>query len=423
MKRSEHLLRQFINQQSRLPGARRLTRREMLRATAGLTIGGGLIAALGACGGESDSEAPATTSGGSAATSAATATTSTQASPAASGDATELPDFEGVPDELKGDGEVVVVSWGGALQEAQREAYFKPFEELTGIKVVESEGPDTAKIKAMVDTDTVQWDVVQYSRYNVMELEAEGDYWEEIDYSLLDTDNIDEIFRYKFMVDMLPFAQMMAYRTDAFDTPPTSYVDMWDIDKFPGPRTMPGGTGGGQPDLVAALLADGVSRDDVYPIDIDRAYDSLARIKEHVVRWWDAGAMPAQMLADEEAVMAIAWNGRIATIQEQGAPVEILWEGGTLDTNGWCVPKGAPNRENAMKFIAFTTSAIAQARLSLLIPYGFVHNKAADYIPEDVLKTLPTAPGIKEQLIPIDHRWWADNRGEVIDRWNEWILS
>lgn len=47
--------------------------------------------------------------------------------------APELPDMTSVPAALKGSGEVRVVSYGGTVQEAQRRAYFEPFERLTGI--------------------------------------------------------------------------------------------------------------------------------------------------------------------------------------------------------------------------------------------------------------------------------------------------
>jgi putative spermidine/putrescine transport system substrate-binding protein len=88
-----------------------------------------------------------------------------------------LPEYtEGIPENLKGSGEVRVQSWGGAFQDAQREAYFMPFQELSGIKVVESEGPDPSKIKAMVDTGNVEQDVVQMDRSDIILLEKEGDY-------------------------------------------------------------------------------------------------------------------------------------------------------------------------------------------------------------------------------------------------------
>jgi len=186
---------------------------------------------------------------------------------------------------------------------------------------------------------------------------------------------------------------------------------------------MPAGSGGLAPDLEAATLATGVPLDKIYPIDIDKAYASLAKIKPAVVKWWEAGAIPAQMLSDNEVAMATAWNGRIAAIQAQGAPVAIGWGQGGLRTDAWAVPKGAANRENAMKFTAFITLPVPQARLSMLIPYGFVNSKAAEYITPEQLAVLPTAPEIKDELYVYNAEWWADNRGKVLEKWASWLLQ
>src|SRR5918993_3292020 len=155
-----------------------------------------------------------------------------------------LPEYDGIPENLKGSGEVRVQSWGGTFQDAQREAYFKPFQELSGITVIESEGPDPSKIKAMVDTGNVEQDVVQMDRSDIIRLEKQGDYWEEIDYSLFDVDNIDEGRRYKYSVDMLPYATVIGYRNDVFAEGPTGQAGFWDQEAFPGPRSTTAGTGG-----------------------------------------------------------------------------------------------------------------------------------------------------------------------------------
>lgn len=338
--------------------------------------------------------------------------------------APELPAITDFPAKLKGSGVVRVSSYGGVFQAAQRQAYFKPFEELSGIKVIESEGPDIAKIKAMVDTKNIEIDVGEFDRASVLNLERKGDYWEEIDYTLFDVDNIDAAFRYKYAVDMLPYGQIFAYRTDAFGTKaPADNPDLWDTATFPGPRSLQAGSGGLHPDLEVALMATGVPRDQVYPIDIDRAFASLAKIKPDVDKWWSAGAMPAQLLGDNEVVMATLWNGRIYSLMQTGAPVKAVWNNQLLKTDAWAIPKGAPNRENAQKFAAFITMAVPQARLSYLIPYGFVNNKAAALMPAARLPMLPTAPDIKKDLLIYNSQWWADNVDTVLARWNKFLLS
>lgn len=335
----------------------------------------------------------------------------------------ELPPVTDFPESLKGTGEVVVVSWGGTFQDAQREAYFKPFEELSGIKVVEAEGPSTAQVQAMVDSGNVEWDVVEVDRASVINLEKKGDYWEPIDYSLFDTANIDEERRYKYSVDMLPYAQIDGYRTDVFPEGPVDWADFWDTEKFPGPRTMISGNGGLWPFLEAAVMAEGVAPEDIYPIDIDQAFASLDNIRDDVVRWWDAGAIPAQMLTDKEAVMAVIWNGRMKALENEGVPVAPVWNQGALFTDVWAIPKGAPNAENAQKFAAFITMAVPQARLSKLIPYGSVNNASAEYMTEDELNSFISGPVISGQLFTINTEWWVENQDQVLETWNEWILG
>ncbi len=338
-------------------------------------------------------------------------------------EALPLPEYDGIPENLKGSGEVRVQSYGGAFQDAQREAYFAPFQELSGITVIESEGPDISKIKAMVDTGNVEQDVVELDRSSVILLENDGDYWEPIDYALFDVDNIPEHHRYEYSVDMLPYGTVIGYRTDVFAEGPQGQADFWDNEAFPGGRATEGGTGGLVPFLEAAMIADGVSKDEVYPIDIERAYASLSRLKPHVVRFWEAGAQPAQMLTDNEAVMVHSWNGRMHAIIQEGAPVAVQWNEAMLSTDVWAIPKGAANAENAQKFAAFITLPVSQARLSYLIPYGSVNAASVELMTPEQLESLPTAPAYLEKMFIRSIDWWVENRDAVLERWNEWILE
>lgn len=330
-----------------------------------------------------------------------------------------LPEIGSVPDALKGTGELVLASFGGAVFDAQLAAYIEPFQELTGISVTVAGEPDASKVRAMVETGNVEWDVVQLGRGDILLLDG---YWEEMDYSLFDTANIDANLRGPWSFAMVLFAEILAYRTDEFGSDvPQGWADFWDVERFPGGRTMPGAAQ--IPFLEAAVIADGVPMDAVYPIDIDRAFASFDRIRPSIVTWWEAGAQPAQMLTDREVPMAVAFNGRIAAIQDEDAPVAIQWNEGMLGQDDWAIPRGAANRENALKFCAFCTLPAPQARFSTLIPYGFVNNQAAELIPAERLAQLPTAPEQKGKLFMRDEAWWAANRDDVIERWNEWVLQ
>ncbi len=240
--------------------------------------------------------------------------------------AVELPEITDVPAALKGSGKVFVTSSGGAYADAERRACWEPFSRLTGIAVEPVEGFGTTQVKAQVDSGNVEWDVVSFDYSNVLTLLKQGDYFESIDYGLVDTANIDESQRHEFAMGHVAIGTVMNYRTDAFGGKvPQSYADFWDFEAFPGPRNWMSGAMGISPFLEGALLADGVPMDQLYPLDIKRALDSLSKIRDHIVKFWESGAQSAQLMADHETVLGVAWNGRIATLEDDGAPVAIQW--------------------------------------------------------------------------------------------------
>ncbi|MDR3534855.1 MAG: ABC transporter substrate-binding protein [Acetobacteraceae bacterium] len=334
-----------------------------------------------------------------------------------------LPEIPPIPETLKGTGELRIAGYGGTGQDAERTAYFQPFEKMSGIKVRDFAGADLNKVKAMVDTGNVEWDVVQLSQGSVKNLMKHGDYFEKIDYELVDTANIDAVYRSEYAIDMLVWSEVMAYRTDAFKgAVPVGWADFWDVKKFPGDRSLDG-AGPGNPELEFAVMAAGVAPDKVYPIDIDKAFASYDKIKASVVKWWETGAVPVQMLTDKEVVLTSVWNGRMAALQAAGVPAAISWDQGLLKRDAWAVPKNSPNKANAMKFIAFSTMAVPQARVSSLIPYGSVNSKSAAFVAPKQLALLPSSPDIKSRLVPYDYSWWSEHRDEVVARWNKWILA
>jgi len=333
------------------------------------------------------------------------------------------PEQTTIPDILKGSGELRIATFGGTMQEAQQKAYFEPFEKISGIKVRAFPGSSVTKIKAMVETGNIEWDMAQLSRGSIMNLQKGGDYFEKIDYSLVD-DGFASAYRFEYGLEMLVWAQVMAYRTDAFaGATPKGWADFWDTKKFPGDRAMIGTGGGLWPEMEFALMAAGVPAEAVYPLDLDKAFASYDKIKKAVVKWWDTGATPAQLLTDREVAMTTVWNGRMAALEAAGVPAAVSWNQGLLKRDAWGIPKGAKNAANAMKFAAYSTMAIPQARVALAIPYGSVNGKSNEYIPPERMTVLPSAPAIKSQLVNYDYDWWIDNRDKVIDRFNKWLLS
>ena len=323
--------------------------------------------------------------------------------------------------------EINILSGGGAYQASQKEAYFKPFEKETGIKVIEDEyNFELAKIKAEVDSGDVKSDVYDLDAPTVLQACAEG-IIQKIDYAKLGLDKSKFIGadRFDCGVPTILYAYVFAYDTSKMPQGPATVADVFDLAKFPGKRGL-------QKSPIAnlewALIADGVARQDVYkvlgtPEGVDRAFKKLDTIKSEVV-WWEAGAQPPQLLADGQVAITSAWNGRIFNaIKTDNKPFKIIWDHQGLDWDIWAMPKGAKNQEAAEKFIAFASGAERQADQTNYISYGPANMDAVAKINPAVLPNLPTSPDNMATSWELDPTFWSDNGDELRERFSAWLAQ
>lgn len=317
--------------------------------------------------------------------------------------------------------ELVVVDWGGASSEAAKKSQYEPFEKKFNVKVIVVSPTDVGRLKAMVQSGNVEWDVVNSDTDVALRLADEG-LLEKLDYSIIKKENIYPGLVTDYSIGQELYFTNIAYNTELFPSGnhPKSWADFWDTSKFPGPRALyksPMGT------LESALLADGVAPEQLYPLDVDRALKSLDKLKKDVKVWWDAGAQPAQLLSTKEVAVSAAWNGRISTVKAQGAKVDNEFNQALAMSTSWVIPKGAPHKELAQKFIAYVSEPEPQAEYSKLIDYAPTNTKALDLLPADVRERLGQREEDKDNQILIDVRYWADNYDEVNEKFNKWLLQ
>jgi putative spermidine/putrescine transport system substrate-binding protein len=326
-------------------------------------------------------------------------------------------------------GKVVFVSFGGTYQAAQESAYAKPFAQQEGVELISDSGPNLAKIKAMVQAKAVQWDVVEVTEADYVNL-VQQDLLEPIDYSVFDKDTlaaIDTKFRPKYGVAAVLYAFGIAYRTD-LNRPshPTNWKEFWDTTKFPGPRAMPSGTFPNPP-WESALLADGVTPDKLYPIDFKRTLGSLDKIKSSVKVWYNDTAAGVQSLVSGDVDYASLPNGRVIQAKAQGAKVDFEYGQAFLYLDYFVVPKGAPNKAEAMKLLAFASKSEPSAALMKAMPYSPPNANALKLLDPAYAASLPTAPDNIAREIPITGTFYGEDSGNgqtwqevALKTWNEW---
>lgn len=336
---------------------------------------------------------------------------------------------------------ITVVSWGGAYTKSQVEAYHKPWMAKTGNKIIsEDYNGGLAEIKAQVEAGNVTWDIVDVELSDAVRACDEG-LAEEIDMSILPAapdgtpaadDFIAGTLDVPCAVPTIVWSTIYAYDSSKMADGPNTIADFFDLDTFPGKRGMRKSP---KANLEMALMADGVPAEEVYdvlstPEGVDRAFAVLDRIKDQVV-WWEAGAQPPQLLADGEVVMTTAYNGRIFNaVAAEDKPFNIIWDGQVWDLDLWIIPKGAPNKDAALEFLAFSTATEQLAGQASWISYGPTRASSSAligaYHNKPDLKMgpqMPTAPENFENALQNDFEFWADNQDELNERFNAWLAQ
>lgn len=319
--------------------------------------------------------------------------------------------------------EVVYATWGGSWEEAMRKAWFDPFAERTGIKVRTIAGPDYGKIRAMVRAGKTEWDVVEVNP-DFQWIGAREGLLEKLDFRVIPTDHLTkgENLLTEYSMPEAFWSRVIVYNTKKFskENHPTNFVEFWDLKRFAGKRVMYAKPNGGS--LEAALLADGVPADKLYPLDIDRALKSLGRIKDNIL-WYDTNAQAMQHLQDEQGVLGLVADGRAKFIIEKGAPVAIEYNQSQLTWTSYVVAKGAPNKENAMKLIASMTSLEGQKAIGMVYTYGLVAPKAYDLLPPERAAALTNGPQQQGKTILMNEKWWGENLEKAQEKMSAWRLS
>jgi putative spermidine/putrescine transport system substrate-binding protein len=309
-----------------------------------------------------------------------------------------------------------VVGAGGVLQDAERKAFFEPFAKQAGVKLSEdSYSGQVAKVRAMVTSKSVSWDVMQVEQNTMLSGCDEG-LFEKLDWSRIGArdDFIPEAYC-ECGVGAFVWSMVMSYDLSSVTDAPRTWSDFWDLKRWPGKRGL---RQTAKMTLEIALLADGVAPGDIYKVlatknGQDRAFAKLDQIKPSIL-WWTSGAESLERLAARDTALSATFNGRVTAANKTGRNFALVWDGQVYGIDYWGIVKGSPNKAVAENFIAFASRPESQAAFPNFIAYGVTNKKAIAAIDPKVAKDLPTTPGNLVKSVGLDTAFWADN-GEVLE--------
>ena len=324
-------------------------------------------------------------------------------------------------------GEVVVATTGGAYERALKEIWFEPFTNATGIKVTTVTATDAeqrTRAQAMASTGRVTWDII-----NNVDIIAESAQNRSFTRDLTAFCNQFEARRDLVEKSCNPAgvrissnATLLAFNTQRFKTgAPATWGDFWDTTRFPGPRALPSFNDPWRL-FAAALLADGVPADKLFPLDIDRALKKLDTIKPQIQLWWRTGDQSQQGFRNAEYVMGMIWGTRASALRAEGQPVGTSYDGAFLLADTMQILRDGPNPAGAEVLLKFylehpEVQAQLAERLNVTPPSLDAIAKMSDASRANI----PNSPEAFKGIVKHDSVWIAANQAKMLEAWNAWI--
>jgi len=327
-----------------------------------------------------------------------------------------------VPGKAKATADSIVwATDGGRPGEKLRRVFAQSFERETGIKVITVTGQRTAsKVKAMVLSKNLEWDVFERGGSQGMVMQNEG-LLEPIDESIVDrSGSLFPQWNFRDLVHYYFAPSGIAFDPARNPNPPRNWPEFWDVKKFPGRRGL---WAVAEETLEHALLADGVPAKQLYPLDVDRAFKSLERIKKDINVWVASHSKSMTLIQSGELDFDVTFAARVGIARREGVSIDMSKEGKISRPVFLAAPKGTKKKDLVMRFINHTQRPEFQALNAMSAPGGSgpVVRGAFELLTKEIREGLPDPKDPDAVWFDVD--WWAKNFVEMNKRYKEFLIS
>lgn len=284
-------------------------------------------------------------------------------------------------------GEVIVYNWG---------EYIDPdtitmFEEETGIKVVYDEYETNEIMYPKVEAGATAYDVLCPSDYMIQKL-IENDLLQEINFdNIPNVKNIGQQYfdqsqefdpENKYSVPYCFGTVGILYNKTMVDDPVDSWSILWD-EKYADNILMQDSV---RDAFMVALKLKGYSMNTLDEGELNEAKQILIDQKP-LVQAYVIDQVRDKMIGNEAAI-GVIYSGEAIFTQRENADLEyvIPKEGTNVWIDSWVIPKNAPNKENAEKFIDFMCREDVALKNFEYITYSTPNDAARALIEDEDIK-------------------------------------
>jgi putative spermidine/putrescine transport system substrate-binding protein len=330
--------------------------------------------------------------------------------------------FAGQAGSLKaGSSSIVVSGFGSSTDDEAYEDFYAPWSKAKGIGVrMDGASQDiVAKLSAATAAGNVPWSLARAEQEDEVVLIQKGllrPIPASLRKKLVRAAYPGGVDRYG--VAFIDFTTVLVCNPKVAKRCPTTPKQFFDLKHFPGPRMMY--ANGWIDNLVLALEADGVPRNKLFPLDVNRALRKLDTIKGSIHLWWDSSGQSEQAMRDGEVAMGTIWNGRASLLADAG--MKVSYTGSVANRELYVVPRDAPNPQAGFSLMLwYAQHPRAQAVFTAARRNALANPRELKYLPKSLVATLSTAPQNINQSVHLDFNWVVKNRDRVFKRWQDWV--
>lgn len=323
----------------------------------------------------------------------------------------------------KDEGEkLYVYNWGEYMDPEVREL----FEEQTGIEIVYEEFETNEEMFPKIKTNAVQYDLICPSDYMIQKMVGEG---------LLAEINFDNVPNIKYIDSSLlessetfdpgnkysvPYAWGtlgILYNKTMVDEPIDSWGSLFD-EKYSGNILMIDSV---RDAFAVALKYLGYDLNTTNEAELNEA-QAILKAQYPLVQAYVVDQVRDKMIGGE-AALGVIYSGEAIYTQRENPDLEYVVpkEGSNVWIDSWVIPKNAPNKENAEKFINF----LCEPEIALMnfeyITYSTPNTEARQMIEDEDIKNSPIAFPDEETLSRTTAFQYLGEDVETmyVEKWND----
>ncbi|MBV8915083.1 MAG: extracellular solute-binding protein [Acetobacteraceae bacterium] len=314
--------------------------------------------------------------------------------------------------------QVVVATWGGDYANLLKDNIDDPLVKPLGITVVQDTGDEDPRVAKMVAQRRLPRgpdDVICLQAVRAYETEEMG---------LLDTIDESKIPNLKYVRPNLKTSfyaphifspQVLIYNPEKVKEPPQTFTDLLD------PKWK-GKVGVGDVNYFYVMMAAAVAATgDPNKVDTDEAKKMAMRLNDNGLRLYSSTDAIGAGVKSGEIDVGMIWLARVNMWQNAGIPIKASFqkEGCILYVSGMVVPKNAPNKAGAYKWL--NAMLQPQAQQAFAEKMGYLPTVQNAPLTGKVGEQLALPADLK--LIPPDYSIVGKLQGPTSDWWKKTMKS